>query len=420
MFDMEQAQSAEDGADESSGDGKNKRFEYKGNVSSSLFKGDVKILVDKDGLKLTAPLDALEIPYADITAFEIKDYVIRLSAWDEKITITNLGKFCEGFYGELYDAYNKKVRKALFTGSGALSVFKGEYSYTEEGVTTKGTAKIEVYWNCVLILPPNDGGRRISLCFLTAMEKKDFAVTLKVSTGDSYTFSKMGYDLDPFVSTLENLLRSMRERALQSVKDTDNRLNPMQQQKIAKLMPEGAAVPLGRLKEIAPSFVTALEGKIAENGFEKEYNAFKKLCDPMYICVGIKRGFGDKDKPEPAGGWTANDYRKNDFVWMIALGKRPGTAAVEFAEEASATFLYSSFKDWDMFWGRLNLAMESMVFQREIIRMTDDELADPKNADKAMAVKRNVSLRFIRSHFAGRAIHSSQESWEKKILEHMG
>jgi hypothetical protein len=49
--------------------------------------------------------------------------------------------------------------------------------------------------------------------------------------------------------------------------------------------------------------------------------------------------------------------------------------------------------------------------------MTDAELRKPENADYYMAAKRTASLQFIRSNFTGRVIHSSPESWKRKLME---
>ena len=385
-----------------------KQFEYSGTATSEAISGEVKIAVEEEGLTLTAPLDALHIPYADITAFESRDYELRIAAWGETLAISRVGNFLEGLYGDLYNAYNKKVRKALFIRGEKKFAASGEYSYSEDGRTVKGKAVIEVYEDSVAILPPDDGGRRIPLCFLNAFNRTDLEVSLGLNTGETYSFTRLGRDLEPFAVCVETCLRTMRDKSLKAIKELDGTLNPMQQQKIAKLMPEGVAVPMGRLSEISKSFAEAVEKKVSESRSAEEYRIFKKMCDPMKICVGVKSDLGRKT---------------DNFIWMIAPGKKQGSAAVEFAvseEESAATFLYSSFADWDRFWEKLNQAMEAIDFKRDVIRMTEEELRDNKNSDQAMAVNRNNALKFIRSRFTARAIHSTPESWEKKMLEHMG
>ena len=84
-------------------------FEYDAQVSSSFISGDAKIVVADDGLRITALFDAVEIPYADITALAMEDYVVALcttSAGD--VRLSRMGSWCEPFYSAALDAYNKR------------------------------------------------------------------------------------------------------------------------------------------------------------------------------------------------------------------------------------------------------------------------------------------------------------------------
>ena len=95
-------------------------------------------------------------------------------------------------------------------------------------------------------------------------------------------------------------------------------------------------------------------------------------------------------------------------------------AAVEFAEADSATFVYRTGGDFDGFARQLNRALEAIDFKREVIRLTDDELRKPENANYFMAAKRTAALGFIRSSFVGRVIHSSPDACKRKLQEFWG
>jgi hypothetical protein len=73
--------------------------------------------------------------------------------------------------------------------------------------------------------------------------------------------------------------------------------------------------------------------------------------------------------------------------------------------------------DFEAFARQLNRALEAIAWGREVIRLTDDELRKPENADYYMAAKRTAALQFVRANFAGRVIHSSPEAWKKKLTE---
>ena len=91
--------------------------------------------------------------------------------------------------------------------------------------------------------------------------------------------------------------------------------------------------------------------------------------------------------------------------------------SVEFAEADSATFVYKTCGDFAGFAKQLNRALEAISFKREVIRMTDESLRKPENADCYMAAKRTASLQFVRRSFTGRLIHSNPEAWKRKLTE---
>ncbi len=383
-------------------------MEYTGHLASAVMEGEVKLLIEEEGLTLSSLFDSYHLPYAELMAIEAPDYDILLRTQKGTFLISRLGNIRETFYEELYAAYNKKVRKALFASGTPLLKTRGEFLYNEAGRSVRGTALIEVYENCVLILPPDDNGRRIPLCFVSRMNKGSYELTLELDTGEYYSFLRLGYDTDPFADCISKCLFALREKAIKAVKEIDGTLAPSQLQAIGRLMPEGVAVQFGRLREQSPSFLNALESKINESRIVEEYKVFKELCDPMKISVGMK-------------SHLAGEAAEN-ILWLICPGARPGVAAVELAisEEASAaTFLYQGFEQWEDFCRRLNQAMEAINFKREVIRLTEEELHKREYDDYVMAVKRNVSLQFIRRHFGGRVIHSSPEKWRQELLHHM-
>ena len=383
-------------------------MDYAGQLASAVMEGEVKLLVEEDGLTLSSLFDSYHIPYAELTAIEAPDYHILIRTEKDSFLISRLGMIREAFYEELYAAYNRKVRKALFVGGKPLLETRGEFHYRENERSVRGTALLEVYENCILILPPDDNGRRVPLCFVSRMNKGNYELSLELDTGESYTFLRLGYDTDPYADCITKCLHTLRENSIQAVKGIDGTLTPSQLQAIGRLMPEGVAVQFSRLYEIAPSFVKAVEDRINESRIIEEYKVFKELSDPMKICIGMKSHLAGEDA--------------ENILWLICPGAKPGVAAVELAiseEAAAATFLYRGFDQWEIFCRRLNQAMEAINFKREVIRLTEEELHRSEYGDYIMAVKRNPSLQFIRRYFGGRVIHSSAERWKQELLNHM-
>ncbi len=98
--------------------------------------------------------------------------------------------------------------------------------------------------------------------------------------------------------------------------------------------------------------------------------------------------------------------------WNAAFGN--GCCAVElFTGEDAATFLYKFSEPRELFFLRLEQAMEAVSSHREIIRLTEEQLCE--NPLYRMAVRRCKAVSFLRERSAGRLIHT--ESHAQKLEE---
>ncbi|NLM08306.1 MAG: hypothetical protein GX215_05185 [Clostridiales Family XIII bacterium] len=396
----------------------NLAIEYIAQLDSPMIEGEVKANVGENGLVLKVMFEATEIPYAAIRSFELRDYVLTVETDFGAFRFSKMGNWCQPFYDELSSSYNGKVRKALFVDGSPVIKVRGKYHLDEHGYVAQGDAEIQVYEDCVLILPPNDGARRIPLCFVTSVEKGDFTQSLQLDTEERYTFEKLGYDTEPFADAIAEQLHLLREKTLRAIKAIDPSLTPQQAFVIAKKMPKGVAAPVGSLAAVAPSFASALEKRIHSSRSRKEYEIFKTICDPARIWVGF-HAFDEKKDTENG---TEEEFQSEGMLWLIVPGQRGDTGAVEFIvteEESAATFIYQFRGDFDGFARSFNRALEAISFRREVIRLSDDALQKPEYATYAMAVRHNPALQFVRGSFAGRVIHSSIKSWQKGVLTYL-
>ena len=79
--------------------------------------------------------------------------------------------------------------------------------------------------------------------------------------------------------------------------------------------------------------------------------------------------------------------------------------------DAAATYLYRYAEAEQLFTRSLELAMEAMGPHREIIYMSDEQLA--QKPLYRMAVARCPAVSYLRAHSAGRLIHN--QSHEEKL-----
>ncbi|MCL2889558.1 MAG: hypothetical protein FWE65_03940, partial [Eggerthellaceae bacterium] len=201
------------------------------------------------------------------------------------------------------------------------------------------------------------------------------------------------------------------------------------------------AASIGSLEAIAPSFVAAIEARIAASRASESYEVFKALCGRERIYVGLKKGetfrsMGAASGAEGTGapgalGETGFDGLMSDcseapeesaseayLIWLIAPSPTGGACAVEFAggaSESAATFVYRFDGSFEFFVGQLNRALEAIDFRREVIRLNEEELLKPANLSYLMAIQRNAALQFVRKSFSERLIHRSLEGWKESL-----
>ena len=406
-------------------------FEYTAQVSSPLINEEAKIAIGEKGLMITTLFDALEVPYADTFSIALDDYVVKIETQSGSFSFAKLGNWCEPFYLAVITAYYAEVLKALFISGDPIATAKGDFSYSEDpsnSVVCTGTASFFVMENCICILPPTINARRIPLSFVVGMNKEGYKTTVTLDSGASYSFSKLGYDTEPFNTAIEKQIRALREKSLASITELDPSLDSMLASKIAKVMPAGAAVRLGLLNSIAPTFVCAIEKQIEESRAAETYKAFKEISDPSQIYVGfIKNVDGDEigeggDFPGGDGEGEAEEISPDPYqFWMIVPSGDGKTCAFEFAGdpgESAATYIYRCENGFDAFARTLNYSLESNSYKRDVIRLTEEDIQKPENSIYRMSVQRNISLKAVRASFAGRAIHRSIASWKKSVLDY--
>jgi hypothetical protein len=403
-------------------------IEYSAQATSPIANGEAKLTIGENSFIAATLFDTVELAFAEINTLSFSDYLVTVEADSGTYVFSRMGQWAQSFYDALCDAYSKALLRSLFIKGEPIVTARGDYSYTEKGIDYLGTAAVHVYENNVTALPSDLSARRVPLCFVTGMNKGDYELTLSLDTGESYSYRKLGYATTTLTSAVEKQIRALRERSLLAAKEIEPSLSTVEASQIAKLMPQGAALRFGQIAEISPSFVTALEKKLANTRAAEYYEAFKELSDPMQIHIGFRKNetaakqtSADDDAPAPSLGPASspapNPSPDPYLLWLIAPSPDGQYAAVEFAEADSATFVYRTGGNFSDFARQLNRALEAIDFKREVIRMSDEEIRRPENADYYMASKRTVSLQLVRSSFVARIVHTSLEAWKRKLTE---
>lgn len=388
---------------------------FEASVECPLFAEEAKLTLDKDGLLIAARFDQFPIPYGEIAAFSLADFRVELQMAEATVTISRTAQPIRWLYDKLYASYNDAVLKALLVEGKHNFDSSGEYMAEENGEIRQGPAILRLYEDCLCLLPPDRHARRIPLCFITAMEKNGYSLTLTLSTGERYSIRKLGRELDNLERLLTDGLRILRERTLAWHKELAPGLGNMQAAVAARLMPLGTAAPLEKLS-IVPTLTAALEARIGDSRMARTYPWFRELCSGRGLYVGalpppqkqVAEQPDEAEKPKPV-------------LWVIAPDQECCLAAVELAladDEAAATYIYRRDGKWESFALLIDRALEATGFQRKALLLPDEELKAPEHLAQAMLVQRTPALAFLRSCFAGRAIHSSSMRWRLDISKY--
>ncbi len=382
---------------------------FNGVVQSAAFNGDAVITLEEDSIIFDKAGKSLVVPYADIDSFSVQNYRLLINAETYSVMVSQMGRDADVLCEKLWDAYNARTLKAFFVQSAPQFEAQGEYSYSDDGGQSRGVAKIKLFENCLCILPPTSDARRVPLCFMTEPVMTNYSIKMALDTDETYEVIRLGDRTKRLLELINQNMMKIHNNAVATVKAIDGDLNARQASDIARLVPDGAAARMSALQAIAPSFIKASETKIAASRAADTYAYFKEICAIDSLYTGIKTGLSDTEE-------------EADIIWVTAIKELDGagTAAVELAlgeEDSAATYIYKFKSDQTSFFKRLNHAIEAIAFHREVISMPDAELKLEQNALYAMAVKRTGALRFLRSCFAGRAIHRTLDSWKSSINE---
>jgi hypothetical protein len=218
-------------------------------------------------------------------------------------------------------------------------------------------------------------------------------------------------------------------------------------------MKDGRAAKRKDIELLSTEFWRRLTKKIDEANLKTEYDFLDSLSVKDQECVGQKRGL----MGNLTGSYTwmlfplrePNLNRLSNTIVMEAFNnlKDPENqnpqATIEnedtigdekqnennSAATAGATYLfqlmeqkeYSQAKDEELnrkledFIKNINKAMIDINFRREPIYLSDDQLDSTKYVQYRFAIKNIPSLRFLRSLFIGRVMHSSPEQWKSNV-----
>jgi hypothetical protein len=416
---------------------------FSARIDSPQLSGDATVSIGQDGLSVQTPFDAVDIPFAAIVGVEVADYQVRIMTDSGPYAFGRLGRAMDGFRAAVDEGLRSRVITAFGLSGEPIMSAAGDFSFIEADDEAHGHGPVLLFDTSVCLLPPTRRARRIPLCFVTGLDARDFGMTLHLGPHQRYAVRKMGRDAAPFLHRLESQLRALREAAMATVRTVDPTLSAPEASALARLLPAGAAAPLGRVADAAPGFVAAVGKTLAASRIADTFADLMAMApDRNAVCLGIRPDFDGAEGspgagllPEavPAGALESLEALADavpevaptagPLIWLLVPGSAPGTAALEFAgaaDSAAATFLFRYAGEWDAFWPLVSRALEAVSFNRTVLRLTDQELALPAHELDSMAVARTPALAVVRAAMAARVIHSTPDAWRRKVGAFLG
>ncbi len=408
---------------------------YRGSTVSRSLSGEVHLVIEDGGLLAETTFESSYLAYDRIRSIAHLDYEIVIRTEEDETVINHLGSAGEWFFKELCESFNQKVQTVLQAKGPVLFEAKGP-RYEYEG--RQGNACFRVFEDAVMLLPPNMDARRLPLVFLSRLESKDFTLTLHLSTGEQYSFSKLGENLEPFERIISDAFRKMRSHHGDLIAGLDHSLGRGEVIEAAKIIPEGVAVFLSDVQSRFPSLAKVLDQMLLASPIAEYYAALKEVGDEGKLAIGYKEFRGaleaktGEDLPEE-GGVVAEEEKPLPeeesepdalpwALWAVIPSKDHKKAIVEFAfpKEKAATYLFNTEGSYESFLMTLNRAFEASGFQREMLFLTDEQLGQAAHVNGRMLLERTPSLQALRRLFSGRVIHRSLDSWKKNLVEQLG
>jgi hypothetical protein len=266
-----------------------------------------------------------------------------------------------------------------------------------------------------------------------------------------------------FAERLEELTSQLNQQSAETLHYIFPFLDPDQFQQAARLMKEGHAAPLGKLKAIHPKTEQALVANVVDARLKPYFDALLAHVPPGWLYAGFKLIREEEEEPaeQPAeapaeetatlAAETAEEQVEEPVEeapreeeqpilhwFFFPLTAKPGAKlpANLVAWEATskggrATYFFrllppdegQQLNDptkaalaVEAAIRQLNHALVLLNFRREPIYLSDDKLQiQPRYRRYAIACRKIPELGRLRASFLGRAIHTSLPAWKKQV-----
>jgi hypothetical protein len=446
------------------------KFQYLNADGTLAQGGPCHVTFEAETLTLAPNAGApIAFDLGDIDLFVPGDYELTLTLYTGKrIVLNQFGKAFQNLCHDLLEAYRQRlVQCLLLEDLEEVARFDGHAqlaSAVSSSRSFSSPAEFRLYKSNLAVLPTQATGFQWRLADIDAIkfDEASYAVVLE-STGQRLTVTKLAKRTREFAERLEELTSQLNQQSAETLHNIFPFLDPDQFQQAARLMKEGHAAPLGKLKAIHPKTEQALVANVVDARLKPYFDALLAHVPPGWLYAGFKLIREEEQEPaeQPAeapaeetatlAAETAEEQveepveeapREEEqpilhwffFPLTAKLGAKLPANLVAWeatSKGGRASYFFRLLPPDEAHQlndptraalaveaaiRQLNHALVLLNFRREPIYLSDDKLQiQPRYRRYAIACRKLPELRRLRASFLGRAIHTSLPAWRKQV-----
>ena len=441
-------------------------FRYETSRDLSARPGPCTLDFDDESLTVIPESGSpLSCDLGDIERFSPLDYELQLTLYPgEKLVLSRFGKAFQNLCHDLQEAYrNRTIQCLLLEDLEEIERFDGAAALESPDGSFSGSAEFRLCRSNLAVLPQGNAGMQWRLAEIDAVSFDEGQYAVLIRSGEEILrVSRLGKRTQEFQERLRDAMNGVSGRSAAAVRSVFPFLSPGQFRRAADLLKEGRVASIYELAAIHEKTGPALIERVVSARLKPYYDYLVSRTAPgeFYASLRIIRKeeeaetaddaeeptiddpdgegeeIGESDARPDAGDQEGSD---DDILYSFIFPLRPRggsgapqTAAWETTSKSGrATYFFrltdppatgapgKSLKDAmevDKAVRRLNRGLLLLNFRRAPIYLPDDALLmQPRYRRYAIASRKLPAVRFLRSSFLGRALHTSPEAWQGQV-----
>jgi len=393
------------------------KFQYLDEGGAELSQGLCQLRFDAETLILTpASGPPLAFDLGDLERLAARDWELDLTLWTgRRIGLRQFGAVFSTMREELLEAWrNRTVRCLLLEDLEEIARYDGTAALGGPAAP----AQIRLYGSNLAVLPLDGPARQWRLAELDAVSFDAYALTLE-SSGERLAIARLGKKTEEFRGNLEGALEALKVRQAETLHAVFPFLSPGQFERLARAMPEGRSVSLAALGAIHAKLPDALIARVVDEPLRPYFEALRARAAGDSLMTGFKFVRPDEEEPDPDPETpeTEGKEEKQPVIFWFFFPLPGGRTAWEATTGSGrATYFFDAPAPVDQAIARLTHGLALINFRREPIYLPDESLEREQRYRRyAIGCRKLPDLRFLRSAFRGRAIHTTVEAWTAQV-----